>query len=123
LGAPFGIAILNVIAISTNGNTSGSVRGGPVLMKGFKNAFFGIVAMGIVGSVLALVLLPWDKPNIQSKKDSTEAPKDLEVGLPRVEETVSGSKVRDLESTKVESDTSTIGRLSNDSLASENVEP
>ncbi|KAF9194986.1 hypothetical protein BGZ51_005950 [Haplosporangium sp. Z 767] len=121
LGAPFGIAILNVIAISTNGNISGSVRGGPVLMKGFKNAFFGIIAMGLVGFILALVLLPWDKPSISSKKDSTEATKDVEVGLPSEEETESGAKVSGLESAKVESDASTIGRLSNDSSANKDV--
>ncbi|KAG0380910.1 hypothetical protein BGX24_003384 [Mortierella sp. AD032] len=62
LGAPFGLAILNVIAISTNGNTSGAVRGGPALAKGFHYAFFAMVAMGLFGFFLALVILPWDKP-------------------------------------------------------------
>ncbi|KAF9134941.1 hypothetical protein BG015_003339 [Linnemannia schmuckeri] len=63
LGAPFGIAILNVIVISTNGNAGAdSVRGGPALMKGFRNAFYAMVAMGLFGFFLALVILPWDKP-------------------------------------------------------------
>ncbi|KAF9908381.1 hypothetical protein EC991_009836 [Linnemannia zychae] len=62
LGAPFGLAILNVIAISTNGNTSGAVRGGPALVKGFHNAFYAMIAMGLFGFLLALAILPWDKP-------------------------------------------------------------
>ncbi|KAF9548338.1 hypothetical protein EC957_006834 [Mortierella hygrophila] len=62
LGAPFGLAILNVIAISTNGNIDGAVRGGPALAKGFHNAFFTMVAMGLFGFFLSLVILPWDKP-------------------------------------------------------------
>ncbi|KAF9908234.1 hypothetical protein EC991_010074 [Linnemannia zychae] len=63
LGAPFGIALLNVISISTNGNAGAeSVRGGPVLMKGFRNAFFAMVAMGLFGFLLAWAILPWDKP-------------------------------------------------------------
>ncbi|KAG0294283.1 hypothetical protein BGZ96_001502, partial [Linnemannia gamsii] len=62
LGAPFGLAILNVIAISTNGNTEGTVRGGPALAKGFHNAFYAMIAMGLFGFFLALVILPWDKP-------------------------------------------------------------
>ncbi|KAG0046224.1 hypothetical protein BGZ90_008234, partial [Linnemannia elongata] len=62
LGAPFGLAILNVIAISTNGNIEGAVRGGPALAKGFHNAFYAMVAMGLFGFLLSLVILPWDKP-------------------------------------------------------------
>ncbi|KAK5798997.1 major facilitator superfamily domain-containing protein [Linnemannia elongata] len=62
LGAPFGIAILNVISISTNGNSTGSVRGGPALMKGFRNAFYAMIAMGLLGFFLAWAILPWDKP-------------------------------------------------------------
>ncbi|KAG0309959.1 hypothetical protein BGZ97_012924 [Linnemannia gamsii] len=62
LGAPFGIAVLNVIAISTNGNSTGSVRGGPALMKGFRNAFYAMIAMGLIGFFLAWAILPWDKP-------------------------------------------------------------
>ncbi|KAF9958433.1 hypothetical protein BGZ72_000352 [Mortierella alpina] len=84
LGAPFGIAILNVIAIATNNNDAGAVRGGPALMKGFKNAFFGIIAMGVFGFVLALIILPWDKPNQLAKKtpEEVQEAKDLEVGRP-----------------------------------------
>ncbi|KAF9313276.1 hypothetical protein BGZ91_006327, partial [Linnemannia elongata] len=62
LGAPFGIAILNVISISTNGNSTDSVRGGPALMKGFRNAFYAMIAMGLLGFFLAWAILPWDKP-------------------------------------------------------------
>ncbi|KAK3809769.1 MAG: major facilitator superfamily domain-containing protein [Linnemannia elongata] len=62
LGAPFGLAILNVIAISTNGNIGGAVHGGPALAKGFHNAFYAMVAMGLFGFFLSLVILPWDKP-------------------------------------------------------------
>ncbi|KAF9981065.1 hypothetical protein BGZ75_007680 [Mortierella antarctica] len=84
LGAPFGIAILNVIAIATNNNDGGAVRGGPALMKGFKNAFFGIIAMGVFGFVLALIILPWDKPNQLAKKtpEEVQEAKDLEIGRP-----------------------------------------
>jgi MFS family permease len=72
LGAPFGIAILNVIAISVNGNSSDAVvvrgggggggGGGEVLMKGFRVVFFAIMGMGLFAFLLALVILPWDKP-------------------------------------------------------------
>ncbi|KAG0003918.1 hypothetical protein BGZ65_001210 [Modicella reniformis] len=66
LGAPFGIAILNVVAISTNDNAShvgegsGVSSGGPQLMKGFRNAFYGTMVMSAFGFVLALIFLPWD---------------------------------------------------------------
>ncbi|KAF9896989.1 hypothetical protein BX616_006376 [Lobosporangium transversale] len=83
LGAPFGIAILNVIAISTNGQHDGgqaagegSVRtglGGPGLMKGFRNAFYGIIAMGLLSFVLAMIILPWDKPSIRTQKGSSSS--------------------------------------------------
>ncbi|KAG9065946.1 hypothetical protein KI688_002243 [Linnemannia hyalina] len=81
LGAPFGIAILNVIAISTNGNSNGAVRGGPALMKGFRNAFYAMIAMGLFGFFLALVILPWDKPvrPAVKKSDKVEVePSELE---------------------------------------------
>ncbi|KAF9908233.1 hypothetical protein EC991_010073 [Linnemannia zychae] len=84
LGAPFGIAILNVIAISTNGNSTGSVRGGPALMKGFRNAFYAMIAMGLFGFFLALAILPWDKPVRPAvKKNHKEGvePVDMEGGL------------------------------------------
>ncbi|KAG0255587.1 hypothetical protein BGZ95_005720, partial [Linnemannia exigua] len=100
LGAPFGLAVLNVIAISTNGNTSGAVRGGPALVKGFHNAFYAMIAMGLFGFLLALVILPWDKPvrssppankNISTDSlastavpASTIEPKDLEEAVPAV---------------------------------------
>ncbi|KAG0272832.1 hypothetical protein BGZ95_011382 [Linnemannia exigua] len=85
LGAPFGIAILNVIAISTNGNSNGSVRGGPALMKGFRNAFYAMIAMGLFGFFLALAILPWDKPvrpavKKNHNKEEVE-PAELERGL------------------------------------------
>ena len=83
LGAPFGIAILNVIAISTNGNSGGAVRGGPTLMKGFRNAFYAMIAMGLFGFFLALVILPWDKPvrPAVKKSDKIEVePSEMENG-------------------------------------------
>ncbi|KAK3842176.1 MAG: hypothetical protein J3R72DRAFT_421507 [Linnemannia gamsii] len=47
LGAPFGIALLNVISLSSNKNVgSESVRGGPVLMKGLRHALYAIGLMG-----------------------------------------------------------------------------
>lgn len=54
LGAPFGIAIPNLIAISTNGNGGGAMRGGSsALMKGFRNAYYAMIAMGLFGFLLA----------------------------------------------------------------------
>ncbi|KAF9581921.1 hypothetical protein BGW38_000892 [Lunasporangiospora selenospora] len=64
LGAPFGIAILNVISIATNGNQEVAEHGNPALMKGYRNAFYGIIGFGIVSFFLALFFLPWDKPSI-----------------------------------------------------------
>ncbi|KAF9581900.1 hypothetical protein BGW38_000920 [Lunasporangiospora selenospora] len=46
LGAPFGLAVLNVIAISANGNEPSTGHGNPALMKGYRNAFYGIIAFG-----------------------------------------------------------------------------
>ncbi|KAG0283348.1 hypothetical protein BGZ96_012282 [Linnemannia gamsii] len=84
LGAPFGIAILNVISISTNGNSGGAVSGGPALMKGFRNAFYAMIAMGLLGFFLAWVILPWDKPMRPAVKkggDQVEVePAELESG-------------------------------------------
>jgi MFS family permease len=81
MGAPFGIAVFNVIALSTNGNADGAVEGGPILMKGYKSAFFGIVGFGILGFVLAFGLLPWDKPNRTAKTVGAAAKsEDLEQG-------------------------------------------
>ncbi|KAF9919707.1 hypothetical protein FBU30_010647 [Linnemannia zychae] len=123
LGAPFGLAILNVIAISTNGNTNGAVRGGPALAKGFHNAFYAMIAMGIFGFLLALAILPWDKPSrptvnkdvstsslasttVPANGASTVEPKDLEQAMPISEiigQAVSSSDDSD------NGDTSTIG--------------
>ncbi|KAF9200879.1 hypothetical protein BGZ49_008877 [Haplosporangium sp. Z 27] len=109
LGAPFGISILNVISISTNGNSNGAIQGGPALMKGYRNAFYGIIAMGLFGVVLAIFILPWDKPSARVKKVAEET-KDLEVGVPQpieissIEEQASSSS--GVES--VESDSKTI---------------
>lgn len=61
LGAPFGIALLNAVAISTNGNASQSDGGGATLMKGFRNAFYGVIVMGAFGFILAMIALPWDR--------------------------------------------------------------
>ncbi|KAG0196010.1 hypothetical protein BGX33_002241, partial [Mortierella sp. NVP41] len=125
LGAPFGLAILNVIALSTNGNISGAVRGGPALMEGFRNAFYTMIAMGLFGFFLALVILPWDKPvrpsvvaanknssstslastAVTANGASTIEPKDLESGF-AVEEIVGEPSAR------TDSDASTIGSQS-----------
>ncbi|KAF8932278.1 major facilitator superfamily domain-containing protein [Dissophora ornata] len=114
LGAPFGIAILNVISISTNGNSDGAVQGGPVLMKGYRNAFYGIIAMGLFAVVLALIILPWDKPAIRLTKKSVKTGteqdgeiKDLEVGV-RMEEAESVAYEQGGRSFKVDIDESTI---------------
>ncbi|KAF8938930.1 hypothetical protein BGZ47_008360 [Haplosporangium gracile] len=124
LGAPFGLAILNVIAISTNGNTEGAVRGGPALAKGFHNAFYAMIAMGLFGFLLALVILPWDKPvrpavhknvsnpslastAIPANNASTSEPKDLE-------EIISSSEVSGHASEHHDSDASTIASRSDD---------
>ncbi|KAK3809790.1 MAG: major facilitator superfamily domain-containing protein [Linnemannia elongata] len=127
LGAPFGLAILNVIAISTNGNTGGAVRGGPALAKGFHNAFYAMIAMGLFGFLLAFVILPWDKPvrptaatahknvstpslastAVPANSASTIEPKDLE-------EAVSSSEVAGHASERHDSDASTIASQSDD---------
>ncbi|KAG0221054.1 major facilitator superfamily domain-containing protein [Mortierella sp. GBAus27b] len=82
LGGPFGIAILNAITVSTNGPTEhgGSVRGGPELMKGYKNSLFGIVAFGLVAFVVTAIMLPWDKPVVSTKKKDTASEDALETG-------------------------------------------
>ena len=118
MGAPFGIAIFNVIAISTNGNSAGQVRGGPQLMKGYKNAFFGIMAFGIIGFCLTLFLLPWDKPSIPFKNTAATAAVaelpvetveaieaiaegDLEHGLPVAEKSTPESEVSTISSENI----------------------
>ncbi|KAF9938360.1 hypothetical protein BGZ67_000265 [Mortierella alpina] len=82
LGAPFGIALMNVVATATNGNSSGDARGGPVMMKGYRNAFFGILAMGIFGFLVAMVVLPWDRPSppIKNTPGESKDAQDLEAG-------------------------------------------
>ncbi|KAF9339117.1 hypothetical protein BGZ91_006992 [Linnemannia elongata] len=127
LGAPFGLAILNVISISTNGNTGGAVRGGPAMAKGFHNAFYAMIAMGLFGFLLAFVILPWDKPvrptaATAHKNDSTPSlastavpansastiePKDLE-------EVISFSEVAGHASERHDSDASTIASQTDD---------
>ncbi|KAF9134012.1 hypothetical protein BGW39_008356 [Mortierella sp. 14UC] len=121
LGAPFGLAILNVIAISTDGNTSGAVRGGPALAKGSHNAFYAMVAMGLFAFFLALVILPWDEPvrpatvqknlstsslastAVPANGATTHEPKDLEEIISLAE--VTGQPA----SARLDSDASTIG--------------
>ncbi|KAF9931113.1 hypothetical protein FBU30_010733 [Linnemannia zychae] len=78
LGAPFGIAILNVIAITTNENGGGAVRGGPELMKGFRNAFYAMIAMGLLSFLTALAILPWDKPVRPAEKKNKGGTKKIE---------------------------------------------
>ncbi|KAG0293032.1 hypothetical protein BGZ98_002376 [Dissophora globulifera] len=80
LGAPFGLAILNTIAISTNGQQGGAgagISGGPELMVGYKNALFGIVAFGVFGFILIAIIQPWDRP-ARASKPVTDKNKDLE---------------------------------------------
>ncbi|KAF9437836.1 hypothetical protein BGZ76_010921 [Entomortierella beljakovae] len=104
LGAPFGIAILNVISISTTDNELVATLGKAELMTGYRNAFYGIIALGAIGFLMALFFLPWDKPMRPSKK-IVEETKDLEVGnidvISKIEEQEHGASV-------VESDASTI---------------
>ncbi|KAF9200880.1 hypothetical protein BGZ49_008878 [Haplosporangium sp. Z 27] len=79
LGAPFGIAILNVISTSTNGQGADStVEAGPQLMKGYKNALFGIVAFGVFGFILSAIILPWDKPIRSGKPHAAAAPETVD---------------------------------------------
>ncbi|KAG0209367.1 hypothetical protein BGX28_010355 [Mortierella sp. GBA30] len=82
LGAPFVVAILNIISTATNGNGSSEARGGPVLMKGYRNAFYGVLAMGVFGLFVAMIVLPWDKPSRPARNATEECggSKDLEVG-------------------------------------------
>ncbi|GJJ76933.1 hypothetical protein EMPS_09292 [Entomortierella parvispora] len=103
LGAPFGIAIFNVIALSINGSSSdASVNGGPLLMKGYKNAFFGIVAFGIFGFLLTTALLPWDKPNRPAKATTTVSDIAVEAGAEDLEKGESAIE------SKLDSEVSTI---------------
>ncbi|KAF9362460.1 hypothetical protein BGX34_006165 [Mortierella sp. NVP85] len=82
LGAPFGLAILNVIAVSANRDALDSgVHSGPILMKGYRNAFYGMIALGLFGFVLTAIILPWDKPQRPAQKPTAEI-KDLEAGAP-----------------------------------------
>ncbi|KAF9113239.1 hypothetical protein BGX27_001986 [Mortierella sp. AM989] len=82
LGGPFGIAILNVIAVSINTDTHGTLPRGPALMNGYQGAFFGAITLGLIGIVITLVFLPWDKPNRPPQKLNQESQviKDIEVG-------------------------------------------
>jgi hypothetical protein len=50
-------------------------------MTGYRNAFYGIIAFGIIGFVLGTFYLPWDKPMIQSKKSQAIDTKDLEIAV------------------------------------------
>ncbi|KAF9337388.1 hypothetical protein BG006_005015 [Podila minutissima] len=114
LGAPFGIAVLNVISLSTNGSDNSEVRGGPALMKGYKNAFFTILAMTLFAFVLTLVILPWDKPVRAAIKP--EAVKDVEaaessVSVENIEEQKVGESAVEGSKIELESDASTIASL------------
>ncbi|KAG0325659.1 hypothetical protein BG004_003161 [Podila humilis] len=93
LGAPFGLAILNVISLSTNGNShssDGSVRMGPAVMKGYKNALLAMMAFGIFGAILAAIILPWDKPAARIIPPVTRI-EDLEVGAATATAAAAGS--------------------------------
>ncbi|KAG0236231.1 hypothetical protein BGW42_003876 [Actinomortierella wolfii] len=74
MGAPFGLAIFNVISAATNG-TDPSVKG-PILMKGYKHALFAVAAFGVVAFFIALIFVPYDKPKpaqAPAAKDDVEA--------------------------------------------------
>ncbi|KAK3819515.1 MAG: major facilitator superfamily domain-containing protein [Benniella sp.] len=81
LGAPLGIALLNVVAISTNGNVNHGTTGGPALMKGFRNAYYGAIVMGVFGFLVALIALPWGRLSTGSeiKKEGGDATASQEV--------------------------------------------
>ncbi|KAF9973136.1 hypothetical protein BGZ73_003650 [Actinomortierella ambigua] len=81
MGAPFGLAIFNVISAATNG-TDPSVNG-PILMKGYQHALFAVAAFGGLGFVIALFFMPYDKP-APPKKPAAE--KDIEANISPVEE-------------------------------------
>ncbi|KAF9428112.1 hypothetical protein BGZ94_003346 [Podila epigama] len=64
LGAPFGLAIFNVISLSTNKNShsgEGPIQGGANVMKGYSNALLAMMGFGIFAAILAAIILPWDK--------------------------------------------------------------
>ncbi|KAF9345997.1 hypothetical protein BGX34_004296 [Mortierella sp. NVP85] len=116
LGAPLGIALLNVVAISTNGNVNHGTAGGPSLMKGFRNAYYGAIVMGAFGFLVALIALPWGRLSTgsETKKEGGDATapqevkgdddaKDLEAGVAGNNEIAQGhldSKDDGQESTK-----------------------
>lgn len=111
LGAPFGLAILNVIAVSGNSDALNSgVHSGGALMKGYRNAFYGMIALGLLGFVLTAILLPWDKPQFRPAKEIVEENKDVEVGSPMeaTEEILEEGEKEELGSSNVESDANTI---------------
>ncbi|KAG0267454.1 hypothetical protein DFQ27_008745 [Actinomortierella ambigua] len=82
MGAPFGLAIFNVISAAANG-TDPSVTG-PVLMTGYKNALFAVAAFGGVAFLVALVFVPYDKPSLPKKP----ANDDVEANVAEVKEEV-----------------------------------
>ncbi|KAF9971313.1 hypothetical protein BGZ73_005755 [Actinomortierella ambigua] len=100
MGAPFGLAIFNIISAATNG-TDPSVTG-PVLMAGYKHALFAVAAFGGVALIVALIFVPYDKPSLAKKTASddieanaAEAKEEVvEVGVPAMDDS-------DLEQTTV----------------------
>ncbi|KAG0006377.1 hypothetical protein BGZ80_009367 [Entomortierella chlamydospora] len=97
LGAPFGIAILNVVAISTTTNGYSIQSDSVDLMRGYRNAFFGIIALGLVGFVIALIFLPWDRSSRPSKESiqECEAVVDMEVDAAIATNTVKDAIIND----------------------------
>ncbi|KAF9348255.1 hypothetical protein BGX26_000315 [Mortierella sp. AD094] len=97
LGAPFGIAILNVVAISTTTNGYNTQSSSLDLMRGYRNAFFGTIAFGLAGFVIALIFLPWDRSNRPSKEliQECEVVVDMEVGATVATDTHKDATVND----------------------------
>ncbi|KAG0239360.1 hypothetical protein BGW41_007774 [Actinomortierella wolfii] len=82
MGAPFGLAIFNVISSATNG-TDPSVTG-PVLMAGYKHALFAVAAFGGVAFLVAAFFIPYEKPSLPKKPASD----DIEANVKETEEEV-----------------------------------
>ncbi|KAF9975409.1 hypothetical protein BGZ73_000973 [Actinomortierella ambigua] len=83
IGAPFGLAIFNVIAIHTNGNDPTVV--GPILMKGYQHALFCVAAFGALSFFIALFFVPYDRPT-PAKKPAQDVDVEAQDGQ-EVEET------------------------------------
>ncbi|KAF9971312.1 hypothetical protein BGZ73_005754 [Actinomortierella ambigua] len=81
MGAPFGLAIFNVISAVTNG-TDPSISG-PILMKGYQRALFAVAAFGVLGFFVTLIFMPYTKP-AQPKMQAAQS--DIEANISPTEE-------------------------------------